>query len=404
RAPLEATVGLFSRASIAADELGASQEQLFRLTELSGKALAVSGSSAAEASGALRQLSQSFSSGIVRGEEFNSILEGAFPLAQAAARGLDAAGGSVGKLRSLVITGKVSSQEFFEAILRGGGELDEQFAATEVTISQAFITIQNSLINFVGSLAETSGAGKGFANVLQGISEVIDDLAGAFTGTLDPQEDVNAGLQLFATVVIVAARAVGLLANSLTTVLGTAFTSVGEAIGGVVAGIVQLLKGNFEEASTIFADVADSFVGTFVDNFTELREELISDTSGTIEDIVKLWDKGARDIQEAATVEGGGGKTVVDTLIGDPVKFQEAAESVGEFLAAVAQGSAELEIQARLGEDSAEAIRRYREDLALASAENEIFGDLLPTPEVEALREAFVLAAEAGIENQRRLR
>ena len=50
-----------------------------------GKALAIQGSSATESSGALRQLSQAFSSGIVRAEEFNSILEGAFPIAQAAA-------------------------------------------------------------------------------------------------------------------------------------------------------------------------------------------------------------------------------------------------------------------------------------------------------------------------------
>ena len=120
RQSFEATAELFGRSAIAADELGASQEQLLRLTEISGKALAIQGSSATQASGALRQLSQSFSSGIVRAEEFNSILEGAFPIAQAAARGLDEAAGSVGKLRTLVIEGKVTSQEFFAAILEGG--------------------------------------------------------------------------------------------------------------------------------------------------------------------------------------------------------------------------------------------------------------------------------------------
>jgi len=404
RAPLEATVQLFSRASIAADELGASQEELFRLTELSGKALAVSGSSAAEASGALRQLSQSFSSGIVRAEEFNSILEGAFPLAQAAARGLDEAGGSVGRLRTLVIEGKVSSQEFFEAILEGGGELDEQFAQTEVTISQAFTTIQNSLINFVGALSETSGAGRGVTTVLQGISEQIDDLAGALTGTLQPQDEVNSGLQLFATVVLVATRAVGFLADSLTTVLVTAFTSVGEVIGGTIAGIVQLLKGNLSEAEAIFADVGQRFVGTFVDNFSDLREELISDTSGTIEALVELWSAGSRDVAEAATPTGDGGDSVVDALVGDPEKFAEAAEGVSDFLAKLGQANAELQLQADLGDDADEAIRQLREDLALAAAAEELFGELVPTPEVLALRDAFLAAGTAGIEETRRLR
>lgn len=402
RAPLEATVGLFSRASIAADELGASQEQLFRLTELSGKALAVSGSSAAEASGALRQLSQSFSSGIVRGEEFNSILEGAFPLAQAAARGLDAAGGSVGKLRSLVITGKVSSQEFFEAILKGGGELDEQFAKTEVTISQAGITIRNSLINLVGSIAESTGAGAAFASTLQGLSGFIDDLAGALTGTLGPLDDTSAGFNTFAISVIAAGSALSAIFSTLR-VGKEFFVAFAEGLGGVAAGIVQLAKGNFTEAAAIFEDTSGfDRASLSVTDFFEAFNENIEGASLRINDILL---PSFRAIAEETDRLGGGGKeTVSDTLIGDPVKFLEAAEGVGEFVAAVAQAGTELQLQADLGEDAAEAIKRYREDLALAAAVNELFGDLLPTPEVLALKEAFIATAEAGIASQRALR
>ena len=301
RTPLESTVELFSRASIAADELGASQEELFRLTEITGQALAVQGSSAQEASGALRQLSQSFSSGIVRAEEFNSILEGAFPLAQAAARGIDEAGGSVGRLRQLVVEGEISSREFFEAILEGGEQLEEQFANTDVTISQAFTNIQNSLIQFVGQLSDSTGIGDGLAGVLQGVSEQIDDLGDALTGTLDPQEDVNSGLQVFASVVIVAVRAVGILADSIRTVLTTAFTSLGNIIGGTAAGIVQFLQGNFEEAGVIFDELGSDITDGLTQNFTALRDELISDTSQTIEALVELWDAGSRDIADAAT-------------------------------------------------------------------------------------------------------
>jgi len=398
RAPLEATVQLFSRASIAADELGASQEQLFRLTELSGKALAVSGSSAAEASGALRQLSQSFSSGIVRGEEFNSILEGAFPLAQAAARGLDRAGGSVGRLRTLVIEGKVSSQEFFEAILAGGEELDAQFERTEITISQATTTVRNSLIQFVGGLSEASGFGKALAGALTGVSDAIDDMGKAFTATLQPQDEVSTGLQLFVTITLVAIQVVDALATSLVTVLSTAFTVLGETIGASAAALAAFFSGDFDLASTILDDLDERNLDAITGAFGGLQETLIADTSATIEAIVELWDAGSRDIAEA--VAGGsakaGGGGIVDPLV-DPADFQDAQDAVLEFIEALEQQEQVLILQQTLGEDAAAAIKEYKDGLALASAEAQIFKDLAPTPEVEELREAFrSLGADAA--------
>lgn len=398
RAPLESTVQLFSRASIAAEELGASEEDLFRLVEITGQALAVQGSSAAESSGALRQLSQAFSSGIVRAEEFNSILEGAFPLAQAAARGFDEAGGSVGRLRNLVIEGKVSSTEFFEAILAGGGKLDEQFAATEVTISQAVTTINNSLISFVGQLSEASGFGTGLAKVLIGVSDAIDDMGKAFTGSLQPQDEVSTGLQLFVTVALVAIQVVDALATSLITVLSTAFTVLGETIGASGAALAAFFSGDFDLAGTILDDLDARNLEAIVGSFGELQETLIGDTSATIEQIVELWSTGSRDIIEAATsgTDAAGGATTAGALV-DPEDFAEAQEAVLAFIEALEQQEQVLFLQQTLGEDAAAAIQEYKDGLALASAEAEIFKDLAPTPEVEELREAFrTLGADAA--------
>jgi len=301
RQPLEATVQLFSRASIAAKELGATQDELYQLVEVTGQALAVQGGAASEASGALRQLSQSFSSGIVRAEEFNSILEGAFPLAQAAARGLDEAGGSVGRLRSLVVEGEVTSREFFEAILKGGEQLSDQFAQTEVTVGQALTNLGNSFLRMVGLISETTGASTGLASVIQGVSKQVDTLTKALTGTLQPQDEVNSGLQVFTTALLVASRTVGLLADSLITTLVTPFEAVGNAIGGTAAALVQFADGEFTQAAdTIKAAFGDS-ADIVVTNYTELRDEMVSETSDTIEKLVELWDTGARDIAEAAS-------------------------------------------------------------------------------------------------------
>jgi len=177
RTPIAANVQLFQRASIAAKELGASQEELFRLTEIVGKGLAVQGGAAGSASGAILQLSQSLGSGIVRAEEFNSILEGAFPIAQAAARGIDEAGGSVAKLRTLIINGDVTSQAFFRGLLEGGASLDTIFAQTSATIRQAMTVLDNAFTQVIGGAGGVNSAAEALANSILVLAENLDSIA-----------------------------------------------------------------------------------------------------------------------------------------------------------------------------------------------------------------------------------
>jgi tape measure domain-containing protein len=174
-APLEALVDLYGRASLVQKELGVSTEELLRFTDRVAVALRVSGKSAAESSGALLQLSQALGSGIVRAEEFNSLLEGALPIAQAAAAGLREAGGSVAKLRQLVVDGKVSSEAFFRAFEAGAPILQEKLADAELTVSQGFVRLQNVLIDAAGRINETTGASHLLASALNAVSTAIEE-------------------------------------------------------------------------------------------------------------------------------------------------------------------------------------------------------------------------------------
>ena len=162
RAPVLALAGVFQRGSIAAKELNATQEELIRLAEIAGKSVAIQGGGLDTARGALLQLSQTLGQTIVRGEEFNSILEGAFPIALAAARGIERVGGSVGRLRTEIIEGRVTSEEFFRGILAGGEEIDRQFALTTPTIGQAFTVLRTGLIRSSEALNEIAAPLAGF--------------------------------------------------------------------------------------------------------------------------------------------------------------------------------------------------------------------------------------------------
>ena len=188
---IEPLVTLYGRLAQAQKELGATGTELTRFTEGVSLALRVQGADAQSASGALLQLSQALGGAVVRAEEFNSINEGARPILQAVANGLEEAGGSVAKLRSLVIDGKVSSEAFFRAFLAGMGDLETQAAATEQTSSQAFAKIQNSLAKLVGEIDRNTEASKNFAEYMGRVADVLDWA----TTRVDPLSDKLRELQ-----------------------------------------------------------------------------------------------------------------------------------------------------------------------------------------------------------------
>lgn len=185
-APIQSLAQLYGRVAIVQNELGVSTEQLLGLTDNVAKALRVAGTDAQGASGALLQLSQALGAGVVRAEEFNSILEGALPIAQAAAAGLEEAGGSVSRLRQLVVDGKVSSEAFFAAFEAGAYILDERLAGAEDTVSQAFVRLQNVLIDVAGEMNEGNRVTGVLVGGLDNLSDVIVDVANFANAAVGP--------------------------------------------------------------------------------------------------------------------------------------------------------------------------------------------------------------------------
>lgn len=175
-APLESLVELYGKVALVQNELGISTEELLGFTDRVALALRVSGKTAAESSGALLQLSQALGSGTVRAEEFNSILEGALPIAQAAAAGLEEAGGSVAKLRQLVVDGEVSSQAFFRAFEAGAVILEQKVAGATFTVAQANENLWTALVNVAREFNSATGASQNFAESINDLARWISDL------------------------------------------------------------------------------------------------------------------------------------------------------------------------------------------------------------------------------------
>ena len=92
---LEATGELYARLTKIGQEMKWPQEQALALTETINKAIQVGGGSAASNEAAITQLNQALGSGVLRGDEFNSMMEQSPRLAQALADGLGVTTGMV---------------------------------------------------------------------------------------------------------------------------------------------------------------------------------------------------------------------------------------------------------------------------------------------------------------------
>ena len=269
RTEIGSIVTLYQRGSAAAEDLGASNAKLLLFVERVGQGLAVQGTSAAMASGALLQLSQALGAGIVRAEEFNSIMEGARPIVAAAARGIERAGGSVSKLRQLIIKGEITSREFFEGFLAGSEKLKEQFEATTSTIGGAFTVLRNNLILTIGSFNQATGFSKGLSEAILVLGNNIQTVAVAvgFLATA-------LGARLAAKAIPAAIAAIVSLKGA---VLATAGVIGGAAVLAVVKfnNVLQSTRDEVAKLNQIFDDLeADAPFGTIGTQIRVAQQEI----------------------------------------------------------------------------------------------------------------------------------
>ncbi|WP_159975890.1 MULTISPECIES: tape measure protein [unclassified Novosphingobium] len=168
---------LYGNLSQVGKELGASQAQILTINKEVAQSLIVTGKSSAEASGAVLGLVQAFGNGKLQAEEWAQINEGGLrPLLEAAAAS-EKYGGSVQKLRAAVYDGKVTSQEFFQAILAGAQVIEGKASTATLTLEGAFTALNNRLIEFVGGAASTSGAAGAIASGLQALANNLDTVS-----------------------------------------------------------------------------------------------------------------------------------------------------------------------------------------------------------------------------------
>lgn len=177
-ADLGETANVYSRLAAHKNALRLNDEQLLSVTETINKAISVGGSTAAGAAAGLQQFGQAMAAGVLRGEEFNSVMENAPGLAQALASGL---GVGVGQLRAMANAGELTAGKVTQALLKAGTSVDALFAQTDLTIAGATTNFKTKMLEFVGTASEAGGAADKIASAINWAAKHIDTLATAAT-------------------------------------------------------------------------------------------------------------------------------------------------------------------------------------------------------------------------------
>lgn len=155
QAPLEDVVGLYARLAPALKEAGRTQGDALKIIDAVTKSLRISGASAEETASTIQQFSQALGSGVLRGEEFNTLAESSPRLLKALADGLNV---NVGALRNMAAEGKLTANVIADALVGQLPKLAEEAAMLPETYSGAVTKLANENTLLLKSLDELTGA------------------------------------------------------------------------------------------------------------------------------------------------------------------------------------------------------------------------------------------------------
>ncbi|MFY0842741.1 tape measure protein [Klebsiella pneumoniae] len=238
---LNGTATLYARLERGTRTYNTSAEDLTRLTTIINQGFAVSGATAQEAENAIIQLSQGIASGVLRGEEFNSVSEQGSRLMVALA---DSMGVSIGQLRAMAAQGQLTTDVVVKGLLSQGDVIGKEFANTTVSIAKGLQVAGNNVTKFFGENSTVKSFAAGFRDSVITISENLETLSGALI--------IVAG--------IMGSRYVGALAMSTAAKVKDTAASIAQSKASAVAAkdaemeaAAKLRLAEVEKASTITA-------------------------------------------------------------------------------------------------------------------------------------------------------
>ncbi len=174
RASYLTTAKAVSQMGLMAGDAFANNNELIAFTETLNKQYVIAGASAAGAEAATLQLTQALASGVLRGEELNSVFEQAPNVIQSIA---DYMGVPIGQIRTMAAEGKITADIVKNAMFAAAEEVNAKFESMPMTWGQVFTQAGNIALQVLQPLLNGINW---LANNISIIGPAVLGLAGAF--------------------------------------------------------------------------------------------------------------------------------------------------------------------------------------------------------------------------------
>ena len=352
---INATSGVYQRFAQNAETLKISQAQIASLTETVSKAVAVSGASAGAADAALTQFGHALGSGILRGDEFNSVMEQTPALAKAIATGL---GVTTGELRNMAKEGKLTMDVLVPALERAKESVDDQFNTRILTISAAFENLNTSTIKWIGELDKSTGASEAFAKAINEIANHLTIVASLAAGAGVIWSVGKIRTWIAASIQASAAMSAQAAATRNLSAAQQSLTATGKGLGGAlgfVGGPLGLLTLGLSAGVGVFLD--------YQQKTEAARQELLSFADSLDVTTGKLANT-------SAAVLGGMKAKLEQSITAQKDEIKRLEEEYEKLNRIIEQGK-QIAQQSGKAEDSAylDALAKSTQDLAIKKAE-----------------------------------
>lgn len=178
RSSFAATAELYTKLRVATEELGMSTTDVEEITTKLSQALQVAGADAGTSAGVIKQFGQAMASGVVRGDEFNSIVEGLGPALAIMARESNI---TVGELRKMAMNGELTAEVFANMLLKSNA-LTESFEKMSRTTSQTEVIFGDVFDELLVDIGKASGATSGYNTFLENTINLMKEFQATIRG------------------------------------------------------------------------------------------------------------------------------------------------------------------------------------------------------------------------------
>lgn len=196
RGSYQATADAVSKLGLMAGDAFGSSEEIIAFMEQVNKQFTIAGTEAAGIDAAMLQLTQAMGSGVLRGEEYNSILEQAPNIIQAIADYMEV---PKGQLKDMAAEGQITADIVKAAMFAAADDTNAKFESMPKTFSQIWTSFQNTalmafqpVLQRMNEIANSEAFQEFVNNAIEGLSmvagialEIFDLLVGVAGAVAD---------------------------------------------------------------------------------------------------------------------------------------------------------------------------------------------------------------------------